>query len=45
MHLRANLHDEPCVLPAAPGRLLHSEGDMPIADALAPWSGAWTLEA
>jgi maltooligosyltrehalose trehalohydrolase len=44
MHLRANLGEEAARLPAAPGRLLHAEGDTPVADTLAPWSGVWTLE-
>jgi 1,4-alpha-glucan branching enzyme len=45
LHLRANFGGEPVSLAQGPGELLHLEGDPPAARSLAPWSGAWTLEA
>ena len=45
LHLRANFDDAPCRLPPAPGRVMHAEGPPPVDLTLAPWSGAWSLEA
>ena len=46
LHLRANFSDEAAPrLKPAPGATLHIEGTCSEAAGLAPWSGAWTLEA
>ena len=45
LHLRANFADERAPIAAAPGTTLHVEGAGHGAADLAPWSGAWTLEA
>jgi maltooligosyltrehalose trehalohydrolase len=45
LHLRANFGDREVELTPGPGDLVHLEGDPPRARTLAPWSGAWTLEA
>ena len=44
LHLRANFGTQPVPFEPAPGDLIHSEGPAPRAQALAAWSGAWTLE-
>jgi maltooligosyltrehalose trehalohydrolase len=45
LHLRANFGPAATVMKQAPGRLLHFQGAAPQADAIAGWSGTWTLEA
>jgi len=45
MHLRANFGPEKAALSQGPGRLLHAEGPFSLGKPLAPWTGAWTLEA
>jgi maltooligosyltrehalose trehalohydrolase len=45
LHMRVAFGDEEAALTRGPGELLHLEGEPPRAESLAPWSGAWTLEA
>ena len=46
LHLRANFSDAACNgVQAAPGERIFALGDGAHGDALAPWSGTWTLEA
>jgi maltooligosyltrehalose trehalohydrolase len=44
LRLRANFGPDRLAIHAAPGALLHHEGAAAGADALAGWSGTWTLE-
>ena len=45
LHLRANFADAAAPLERGPGRLLHIEGDPPLAESIPGWSGVWTIEA
>lgn len=45
LHLRGNFGDRAITLPRAAGEMLFAVGDTAQGGGLAPWSGAWTLEA
>jgi maltooligosyltrehalose trehalohydrolase len=45
LHLRGNFGDAAAALPPAAGDTLFTVGDISADGRLAPWSGAWTLEA
>jgi maltooligosyltrehalose trehalohydrolase len=44
LHLRASFGDAATPLAPPPGRLIHGEGEPPLAGSVPAWSGLWTIE-